>query len=232
MRHKKRSPTVITVRFQSTHPLRDATTTFQLIQTHNQFQSTHPLRDATEIALMHVSGRWYFNPRTPYGMRHQWLTLTLTLSRFQSTHPLRDATTRFVYYTCIRYISIHAPLTGCDLLICIEEVCNLYFNPRTPYGMRRSYNFKYVFKKIFQSTHPLRDATQYHLFWSLQRSLFQSTHPLRDATCEHYCFPTARRKFQSTHPLRDATLFPQACGWEGADFNPRTPYGMRPWWNL
>ena len=58
---------------------------------------------------------------------------------FQSTHPLRDATV-FPFLSCSRLqsISIHAPLTGCDpsisLIFCSAS---RYFNPRTPYGMRR-----------------------------------------------------------------------------------------------
>ena len=55
---------------------------------------------------------------------------------FQSTHPLRDAT------ICVRLeylketISIHAPLTGCDFLVCYLLGLGKNFNPRTPYGMR------------------------------------------------------------------------------------------------
>ena len=103
--------------FQSTHPLRDAT----LWQLHNVcnliisihapltgcdmsgsaflrsdwlFQSTHPLRDATFGGRAENNGYNDFNPRTPYGMRR---------CRQYRAKP---------YYG----ISIHAPLTGCDLL--------------------------------------------------------------------------------------------------------------------
>ena len=34
------------------------------------------------------------------------------------------------------HISIHAPLTGCDLIRSPPFLYKKYFNPRTPYGMR------------------------------------------------------------------------------------------------
>ena len=57
------------------------------------FQSTHPLRDATIPVRILACNAFYFNPRTPYGMRHDHIQPELP-----------DHT-----------ISIHAPLTGCDL---------------------------------------------------------------------------------------------------------------------
>ena len=59
------------------------------------FQSTHPLRDATHNRHCITIFFNYFNPRTPYGMR--------------------------LVFNCIinfiKGISIHAPLTGCDMLL-------------------------------------------------------------------------------------------------------------------
>ncbi len=129
----------------------------------DEFQFTHPIRDATPIRQpprrrINVSihaphtgcdgkpprgggvGR-SFNPRTPYGMRpppekisgdpHYW---------FQSTHPIRDATSRdLAALSSGLSVSIHAPHTGCDAvpptLLRSHPRC---FNPRTPYGMRRT----------------------------------------------------------------------------------------------
>ena len=84
----------------------------------------------------------------------------ISVSQFQSTHPLRDATRTVQTTTAEGSISIHAPLTGCDeededadeweeisihapLTGCdynryFEPELSDYFNPRTPYGMRRS----------------------------------------------------------------------------------------------
>ena len=80
------------------------------------------------------------------------------------------------------------------------------FNPRTPYGMRHDWILPSAIIKLFQSTHPLRDAT----------------------VCYHMDVEGCR--FQSTHPLRDATDHIQSELPDHSDFNPRTPYGMRPFY--
>ena len=83
-------------------------------------------------------------------------------------------------------ISIHAPLTGCDII----------------------QDKKLIKIKEFQSTHPLRDATQPTSLPHDTLNLFQSTHPLRDATnASNVPSPNLSARFQSTHPLRDATSF-------------------------
>ena len=79
---------------------------------------------------------------------------------FQSTHPLRDAT-RFTCINAIHHIiSIHAPLTGCD-----------------PDAYVISYPFSFI------SIHaPLTGCDLYNIYGVTIWDLFQSTHPLRDAT--------------------------------------------------
>ena len=79
-------------------------------------------------------------------------------------------------------ISIHAPHAGCD---------------------RLSYD-TYITDCLFQSTHPMRGATDNVRF------------------CMLYL------EFQSTHPMRGATRHPLGRGCSNADFNPRTPCGVRP----
>ena len=56
--------------------------------------------------------------------------------------------------------------------------------------------------------------------------LFQSTHPLRGATMSA-CVNSLIQAFQSTHPLRGATRTPPSRTHRTADFNPRTPCGVR-----
>ena len=60
----------------------------------------------------------------------------------------------------------------------------------------------------FQSTHPLRGATQ-RIHEQMVLRAFQSTHPLRGATGRKRYVPSAVSVFQSTHPLRGAT---NGCG--------------------
>ena len=145
--------------FQSTHPLRDATPTFKdTFLSDALFQSTHPLRDATKTGKLlwfivdisihapltgcdcpcqfYVQAIYYFNPRTPYGMRHYSYKDHQAHLYFNPRTPygMRPP----VICICISslIISIHAPLTGCDTKKLYLIIIGNYFNPRTPYGMR------------------------------------------------------------------------------------------------
>ena len=102
-----------------------------------KFQSTHPMRDATKTALncdirfwisIHASHagcdlcrnchRLYdqdFNPRIPCGMRPYVESVKVNDCEFQSTHPMRDATARHFLAVFCCLISIHASHAGCDL---------------------------------------------------------------------------------------------------------------------
>ena len=55
-----------------------------------------------------------FNPRTPCGVRLLQDSSHNELELFQSTHPLRGATEVGRAFTSEIFISIHAPLAGCD----------------------------------------------------------------------------------------------------------------------
>ena len=100
------------------------------------FQSTHPLRGATTINRRDMFKN-DFNPRTPCGVRLYFFSQTFDIDKFQSTHPLRGATCRLlssrlsilfqsthplrgatdrhqVNQSANVIISIHAPLAGCD----------------------------------------------------------------------------------------------------------------------
>ena len=128
-----------------------------------------------------------FNPRTPYGMRRAVRSAIQQTSIFQSTHPLRDATIPGLADNLSSVISIHAPLTGCDSAMPGFLAYDHNFNPRTPYGMRPDALQPIITRRVFQSTHPLRDAT----FTSdpiPYSAAFQSTHPLRDATAGNLYF--------------------------------------------
>ena len=107
------------------------------IEEDKEFQSTHPLRDATSSVININFCIYNFNPRTPYGMRRISVEEVMQITKFQSTHPLRDATflacgssTKMLFqsthplrdatncdndYINKVNISIHAPLTGCDV---------------------------------------------------------------------------------------------------------------------
>ena len=129
--------------------------------------------------------------------------------------------------TCQSFISIHAPLTGCGKKTLILSATQLYFNPRTPYGMRRAVNGLKRLQARFQSTHPLRDATQEKATTETVIQYFNPRTPYG-----------MRLKFRNTKakPYSISIHAPlTGCDWEKLhcisfyyDFNPRTPYGMRP----
>ena len=101
-----------------------------------------------------------------------------------------------------------------------------YFNPRTPCGVRPvACGFTAVLT-AFQSTHPLRGATVHLLVIADAGFEFQSTHPLRGAT-DGAPTSAVAGPFQSTHPLRGATTAGRPRRIPRADFNPRTPCGVR-----
>ena len=101
--------------FQSTHPVRDVTTTaVQKVQIKPNFnphipwgmwqhrhvagavrpgfQSTHPVRDVTGHGNRGVFRCQYFNPHIPWGMWPQHVGKSNLSVLFQSTHPVRDVT--------------------------------------------------------------------------------------------------------------------------------------------
>ena len=78
--------------FQSTHPLRGATTGSFLIPRRSRFQSTRPMRGATIMSARAGLPSLNFNPRAPCGARRPG-------GRGRTGKPC---------------ISIHAPLAGCD----------------------------------------------------------------------------------------------------------------------
>ena len=101
------------------------------------FQSTHPLRGATTINRRDMFKN-DFNPRTPCGVRLYFFSQTFDIDKFQSTHPLRGATIMRRACSSSGKISIHAPLAGCDRpkIPIAPPIRN--FNPRTPCGVRLS----------------------------------------------------------------------------------------------
>ena len=138
----------VTIKFQSTHPLRDATVSVFSATEISIFQSTHPLRDAT-LKYVAKSSNDIISIHAPLtGCDRVEELFNLGVDVFQSTHPLRDATEeREEYEAVIRnfnprtpygmrlqrhnnnlfctHISIHAPLTGCDF----EDEPDVLFPP-------------------------------------------------------------------------------------------------------
>ena len=124
---------------------------------------------------------------------------------FQSTHPLRDATFFLNHRTPRSSISIHAPLTGCDITVLFDKLKRLYFNPRTPYGMRRTLLLLSV--SMFNiSIHAPLTGCDMHTYNDLCKGDIISIHaPLTGCDFIQMLLKIDCGQFQSTHPLRDAT---------------------------
>ena len=101
------------------------------------FQPTHPVWGATIAGATGYCFRFYFNPRTPCGVRPNSLRTWPCSRIFQSTHLVWGAT------RCPDRVS---------------QMCE-DFNPRTPCGVRRGIVRMYNDIKQFQSTHPVWGAT-------------------------------------------------------------------------
>ena len=180
-------------KFQSTHPLRGATFRRLLVIQQIQisihaplagcdlflvsgaahlsiFQSTHPLRGATRGGAKAGGSHTDFNPRTPCGVRPAATISQYTFLGFQSTHPLRGATLSRVLPGCLE--QNFNPRTPCGVRLGSDSGSGNItdFNPRTPCGVRRRRTIRLSRRCLFQSTHPLRGATDLFL---------DHRHPLR-----------------------------------------------------
>ena len=170
-------------------------------------------------------------------------------SKFQSTRPLRGTTRDGARHLAGLSISIHVPRTGHDKAAFADispKTAN--FNPRAPYGARRTRRDSRRHRRDFNPRAPYgaRPPPAYNLPVA---SPFQSTRPVRGATPTRSAASFSGRVFQSTCPVRGTTVdgffnsgaihisihVPRTghdradtkalCEW--FDFNPRAPYGAR-----
>ena len=176
----------------------------------------------------------HFNPRAPCGARRCMFEETTASTGFQSTRPLRGATNNIARMADNQQISIHAPLAGRDYKAIFGWRSVNNFNPRAPCGARRLAGLPRCSAGKFQSTRPLRGATQQKAYkkacnhisihaplagrdvsrWMISESCSQiSIHaPLAGCDRSNYLTNYSSIIFQSTHPLRGATtaLFDRA----------------------
>ena len=154
-----------------------------------EFQSTHPVRGCDR------------NPPSSVDRS----------STFQSTHPVRGATAHHAIRFGGLIISIHAPREGCDPAFSTPSAhCNISIHaPREGCDLRPARKIRE--RHRFQSTHPMRGATDYQAI-RLSKDAFQSTHPVRGATPCWCATVRPRIGFQSTHPVRGATSYTESTG--------------------
>mgnify|MGYP003220880707 CR=1 FL=1 len=122
---------------------------------------------------------------------------------FQSTLPLRGATNSATSLCKNIVISIHAPLTGSDLL----QIPNIrrykHFNPRSPYGERRGPRGKRGRSKQISIHAPLTGSDRQKSF------IF---------------FPIKHFNPRSPYGERQVAI---STSTPSRNFNPRSPYGER-----
>ena len=166
-----------------------------------------------------------FNPRSPCGERRLRRQRQHPQGRFQSTLPMRGATWAAAQAAKAREISIHAPHAGSDLAgqpqtmvdhisihaphagsdsFHVSIIFLIYdFNPRSPCGERPRCTVKAKGPREFQSTLPMRGATE---------------NPDYELT---YNFISIHAPHAGSDPCRRVLESP------ANDFNPRSPCGER-----
>ena len=145
--------------------------------------------------------------------------------RFQSTHPVRGATDCKTVPGSYNGISIHAPRAGCDLQNRRSRSGLIYFNPRTPCGVRPAITALYSSQQVFQSTHPVRGATPPCARTSIARTI--SIHAPRAGCDVNFGFLVVQPVISIHAPRAGcdaAKIIPNNIR---QDFNPRTPCGVR-----
>ena len=124
-------------------------------------------------------------------------------------------------------ISIHAPREGCDAMGGGVAWLSLYFNPRTPRGVRRAgAGCSGGGQPIFQSTHPARGATWRSL--DAMEPIVISIHAPREGcdwwwkmVCSYRCHFNPRTP-RGVRPRGNGNASKRTT-----NFNPRTPRGVR-----
>ena len=169
--------------------------------------------------------------------------------QFQSTRPVRGATAKQSLLQKGRKISIHAPRTGRDMLVPLTSCACWYFNPRAPYGARRTRAYPRESRTNFNPRAPYgarhRPAYLHRTGRDFNpRAPYGARPPLRPSA--HFArqisihAPRTGRDststtlqlnliaFQSTRPVRGATVHFRFSLFMRVYFNPRAPYGARP----
>ncbi len=114
-------------------------------------------------------------------MRLRDLSIAQQSKLFQSTHPVWDATGFVTKEKACGQVSIHASRVGCDAFFQFFLQGFTSFNPCIPCGMRPASLRATWCALLFQSMHPVWDATR-SAWYCFNVQKFQSMHPVWDAT--------------------------------------------------
>ena len=123
-------------KFQSTRPLRGATTAGTNTGSPIPISIHAPLAGRDRQGEDQRSPRLYFNPRAPCGARRGGFPAASSLQRFQSTRPLRGATAQASQFSAVQEISIHAPLAGRDTVFADKKSVGFSISIHAPLAGR------------------------------------------------------------------------------------------------
>ena len=192
----------------------------------SRFQSTLPARGAT---FYHRKWRILFrnfNPRSLHGERHNNSVRRAVQNNFnpRSLHGERPrpAPGRLK----LLCISIHAPCTGSDFLLCVQRRLFQFQSTLPARGATRAGKGRGSMMERFQSTLPARGATRRSLSKGGKRKYFNPRSLHGERPCRRVRW-MKWKSFQSTLPARGATIlafFVHGCA---KDFNPRSLHGER-----
>ena len=190
--------------------------------------SIHAPRAGCDVkSLASCAYSFYFNPRTPCGVRRRVYSSISQRKIFQSTHPVRGATSGVATSGLRRtqFQSTH-PVRGATSLF-LGLVPGVFdFNPRTPCGVRLGVNGKTVVSTKFQSTHPVRgatcDQTNFTLFTPISIHAPRAGCDLRPSFHVLLYY-----HFNPRTPCGVRRPKANFVGPTSMDFNPRTPCGVR-----
>ncbi len=233
----------------SIHALREESDTLSFNRYRLVIISIHALREESDIAQKTLS-LWGsdFNPRSPWGERHNsvpsrflrfWFQSTLSVRRathsllivigslsFQSTLSVRRATLPKRLFHYGGQISIHALREESDITPFPADFFDSDFNPRSPWGERPAFLVGLrATESIFQSTLSVRRATlpQCNL---LQQRLI-SIHALREESDTYIRNSDIVLKHFNPRSPWGERLNKDVCTAARENFNPRSPWGER-----
>ena len=190
-----------------------------------RFQSTLPVRGATLLLWRGLPSGAGFQSTLPVRGATYCDKYKIKLSKFQSTLPVRGATKNVRNHSIKQIISIHAPRAGSDVCHGRYRFHRKNFNPRSPCGERQRGIQLVAARFIFQSTLPVRGATEAWLM-GLDVPIFQSTLPVRGATEMSRLIDGAI--YISIHAPRAGSDSYSTIWCSGyKNFNPRSPCGER-----
>ena len=168
------------------------------------FNPRSPHGERRGLAAVTRPQMWNFNPRSPHGERPSGQPEHASGQQFQSTLPARGATCTGVRKKLSAKISIHAPRTGSDFLLCAVHAPYSNFNPRSPHGERLS-RLAFLSDMLTISIHaPRTGSDDCKSYWYCAEGI--SIHAPRTGSDEILkAFYLSKCRFQSTLPARGAT---------------------------